>query len=200
MVKSKPPTGDGFQIRPLFPGAGKRSDYAVSEKNVSDADGLTVRTVVTPDLCDEFPEVQVVEPGFRNFGAIDNFGGEIVTVKCFEDNSVVKQQVSLPGLGRVMVVDGGGSKRNALLGDMLAEKAASNGWAGLIIYGCIRDADVIAKTALGVQALGTHPRKTEKRDVGDLNIAVTFGGVTFHPGHFVYADNNGIIVSEKALF
>jgi len=120
-------------------------------------------------------------------------------VKCFEDNSVVKQQVGLPGLGRVMVVDGGGSKRNALLGDMLAEKAASNGWAGLIIYGCIRDADVIAKTALGVQALGTHPRKTEKHDVGDLNIAVTFGGVTFHPGHFVYADNNGIIVSEKAL-
>jgi len=112
---------------------------------------------------------------------------------------VVKQQVDLPGLGRVMVVDGGGSKRNALLGDMLAQKAASNGWAGLIIYGSIRDADVIAKIALGVQALGTHPRKTEKHDVGNLNIAVTFGGVTFYPGHFVYADNNGIIVSEKAL-
>jgi regulator of ribonuclease activity A len=172
-------------------------------ENVSDVGRVateTVIAVVTPDLCDEFPEVQVVEPGFRNFGAIDNFGGEIVTVKCFEDNSVVKQQVGLPGLGRVMVVDGGGSKRNALLGDMLAEKAASNGWAGLIIYGCIRDADIVSETALGMQALGTHPRKSEKRDVGELNIAVTFGGVTFHPGHFVYADNNGIIVSEKALF
>ena len=169
-------------------------------ENVSEVGRKATATIVTPDLCDQFPDVQVVEPGFRNFGAIDNFGGEIVTVKCFEDNSVVKQQVGLPGLGRVMVVDGGGSKRNALLGDMLAEKAVSNGWAGLIIYGCIRDADVSAKTALGVQALGTHPRKTEKRDVGDLNIAVTFGGVTFHPGHFVYADNNGIIVSEKALF
>jgi len=181
--------------------SGKRSDQIVSEKvsDVGPVDAATVIAVITPDLCDTFPEVQVVEPGFRNFGAIDNFGGEIVTVKCFEDNSVVKQQVDLPGFGRVMVVDGGGSKRNALLGDMLAQKAASNGWAGLIIYGSIRDADVIAKIALGVQALGTHPRKTEKHDVGNLNIAVTFGGVTFYPGHFVYADNNGIIVSEKAL-
>ena len=98
-----------------------------------------------------------------------------------------------------MVVDGGGSKRAALLGDMLAEKAADNGWAGLVIYGCIRDVDVIGTTALGVQALGTHPRKTEKRGVGDLDVPITFGGVTFHPGHYIYADNNGIVVSEKPL-
>ncbi|MDX1458576.1 MAG: ribonuclease E activity regulator RraA [Marinobacter sp.] len=155
--------------------------------------------IVTPDLCDDYPEVQVVEPGFRNFGGVDAFGGEVVTVKCFEDNSVVKEQVGLPGNGRVMVVDGGGSKRNALLGDMLAEKAASNGWAGLIIYGCIRDVDVIGQTKLGVQALGTHPRKTDKRGIGDLNVPVTFGGVTFKPGQYVYADNNGIVVSEKPL-
>lgn len=155
--------------------------------------------IVTPDLCDDYPEILAVEPGFRNFGGVDNFGGEIVTVKCFEDNSVVKEQVALPGHGKVMVVDGGGSKRAALLGDMLAEKAVSNGWAGLIIYGCIRDVDVIARTELGVQALGSHPRKTEKHGVGQLNVPVTFGGVTFHPGHFVYADNNGIVVSEKAL-
>lgn len=155
--------------------------------------------VVTPDLCDQYPEILAVDPGFHNLGGIDNFGGEIVTVKCFEDNSVVKEQVALPGQGRVMVVDGGGSRRAALLGDMLAEKAASNGWAGLIIYGCIRDVDVIGKTALGVQALGTHPRKTEKHGVGQLNVPVTFGGVTFHPGHYVYADNNGIVVAEKPL-
>ncbi|SFM19446.1 ribonuclease E activity regulator RraA [Marinobacter zhejiangensis] len=155
--------------------------------------------IVTPDLCDDYPEVQVVEPGFRNYGGVSAFGGEIVTVKCFEDNSVVKEQVGLPGNGRVMVVDGGGSKRNALLGDMLAEKAASNGWAGLIIYGCIRDVDVIGQTELGVQALGTHPRKTDKRGIGDLNVPVTFGGVTFLPGHYLYADNNGIVVSEKPL-
>ncbi len=156
-------------------------------------------TIITPDLCDEFPEVQVVEPGFNNYGGNKAFGGEIVTVKCFEDNSVVKEQVGQPGSGRVMVVDGGASKRHALLGDMLAEKAASNGWAGLIIYGCVRDVDEIGNTALGVQALGTHPRKSEKRGLGDLNVPVTFHGVTFHPGHYVYADNNGIIVSEKPL-
>jgi regulator of ribonuclease activity A len=120
-------------------------------------------------------------------------------VKCFEDNSVVKEQVGQPGRGRVMVVDGGASKRNALLGDMLAEKAAQSGWAGLIIYGCIRDVDEIGQTPLGVQALGTVPRKTEKRGIGDLNIPVTFHGITFHPGHYVYADNNGIVVSEKPL-
>jgi len=107
--------------------------------------------------------------------------------------------VALPGHGKVMVVDGGGSKRAALLGDMLAEKAVSNGWAGLIIYGCIRDVDVIGKTELGVQALGTHPRKTEKHGVGQLNVPVTFGGVTFYPGHYIYADNNGIVVAEKPL-
>jgi regulator of ribonuclease activity A len=155
--------------------------------------------IVTPDICDDYPEVQVVEPGFQNFGGVDAFGGEVVTVKCFEDNSVVKEQVGKPGNGCVMVVDGGGSKRAALLGDMLAEKAADNGWAGLIIYGCIRDVDVIRKTELGVQALGTHPRKTDKKGIGDLNVPVTFGGVTFKPGQYLYADNNGIVVSEKKL-
>jgi regulator of ribonuclease activity A len=156
-------------------------------------------TIVTPDLCDDHPEILAVDPGFRNFGGLDNFGGEIVTVKCFEDNSVVKEQVALPGHGKVMVVDGGGARRAALLGDMLAEKAVSNGWVGLVIYGCIRDVDVIGRTDLGVQALGTHPRKTEKHGVGQLNVPVTFGGVTFRPGHYVYADNNGIVVSEKPL-
>ncbi len=160
---------------------------------------MSTATIVTPDLCDEYPEVQVVTPMFNNYGGIKAFGGEVVTVKCFEDNSIVKEQVGLPGEGRVMVVDGGGSMRNALLGDMLAEKAASNGWAGLVIYGCIRDVDVIGETALGVQALGTNPRKTEKRGIGDLNVPVTFGGVTFKPGQFIYADNNGVIVSEKEL-
>jgi len=155
--------------------------------------------IVTPDLCDDFPEIQVLEPGFRNYGGVDAFGGEVVTVKCFEDNSVVKEQVGLPGEGRVMVVDGGGSKRAALLGDMLAEKASDNGWAGLIIYGCIRDVDVIAKTALGVQALGSHPRKTDKKGIGELNVPVTFGGLTFHPGQYVYADNNGVVLSDKPL-
>lgn len=155
--------------------------------------------ILTPDLCDAHPEVQVVEPMFGNFGGREAFGGEIVTVKCFEDNSVVKEQVAKPGKGKVMVVDGGGSMRAALLGDMLADQAVENGWEGLLIYGCIRDVDAIGETDLGVQALGTYPRKTEKRGLGDLNVPVTFGGVTFQPGHYVYADNNGVVVSMKPL-
>ena len=155
---------------------------------------------VTPDLCDAYPElVQVVEPLFSNFGGRDSFGGEIVTIKCFEDNSLVKDQVDVDGTGKVLVVDGGGSLRRALLGDMLAEKAARNGWEGLAIYGCVRDVDVLAQTELGVQALASHPMKTDKRGIGDLNVPVTFCGVTFRPGEYVYADNNGIIVSPEPL-
>lgn len=161
---------------------------------------MNTSEIVTPDLCDEYPDlVQVLSPMLHNFGGVDAFGGEIVTVKCFEDNSVVKEQVAQPGQGKVMVVDGGGSMRNALLGDMLAEKAAENGWEGIIIYGCIRDVDVIRQTKLGVQAIATHPRKTEKRGIGDLNIPVTFGGITFVPGQYVYADNNGVIVAPTRL-
>ena len=154
---------------------------------------------VTPDLCDAYPDVAVVEPMFTNFGGHDAFGGEIVTVKCFEDNSLVKDLVAQDGTGKVMVVDGGGSLRRAMLGDMLAEQAAQNGWQGIIIYGCVRDVDVLIQTALGIQALASHPMKTEKRGIGEQNIPVTFGGVTFRPGEYVYADNNGIIVSPVAL-
>src|SRR5690554_789363 len=154
---------------------------------------------ITPDLCDAYPEVAVVEPVFANFGGRDSFGGQIVTVKCHEDNSVVKAQVATPGQGKVMVVDGGGSMRRALLGDMLAAKAAENGWEGIIVYGCVRDVDVLIQTALGIQALASHPMKTEKRGIGDRNVPVTFGGVTFRPGEYVYADNNGVIVSPVAL-
>src|SRR5690554_5522782 len=134
---------------------------------------------VTPDLCDAYPDVAVVEPMFANFGGRDSFGGQIVTVKCFEDNSVVKAQVEQPGKGKVMVVDGGGSLRRATLGDMLAARAADNGWEGIIIYGCVRDVDVLADINLGVQALGSHPMKTEKRNIGDLNVEVTSAGLHF---------------------
>lgn len=155
---------------------------------------------LTPDLCDAYPElVQVVDPMFSNFGGRDSFGGEIVTIKCFEDNSLLKEQVALPGDGKVLVVDGGGSLRRALLGDMLAQSAANNGWEGLVVYGCIRDVDMIAQINLGVQALASHPLKTEKRGIGDLNVSVTFAGVTFRPGEYIYADNNGVIVSPVPL-
>lgn len=155
---------------------------------------------VTPDLCDAYPElIQVVDPMFSNFGGKDSFGGQMVTVKCFEDNSKVKELVDQPGAGKVMVVDGGGSLRRALLGDMLAEKAAKNGWEGIVVYGCVRDVDVLAQTNLGIQALASHPLKTDKRGIGDVDVSVTFCGVTFRPGEYLYADNNGIIVSPEPL-
>ena len=154
----------------------------------------------TPDLCDQYPEiVRVLEPMLRNYGGRKQFGGAIVTVKCFEDNSCVKQLVGTPGEGRVLVVDGGGSMRRACLGDMLAEKASSNGWSGIIIYGCIRDVDEIRATDIGVQALGVHPVKTEKKNIGEINVPVTFGGLTFIPGEYLYADNNGVVVSAEPL-
>ncbi len=157
-------------------------------------------TDITPDLCDENPElVRVLEPMLSNFGGREAFGGEIVTVKCFEDNSLVKENLATPGEGKVMVVDGGGSLRKALLGDMIAESAVKNGWAGVIIYGCIRDVSTVSGLDLGVQALATIPLKTDKRGIGDYNIPVTFGGVTFNPGEYVYADSNGVIVSAKNL-
>lgn len=154
----------------------------------------------TPDLCDEYPSlVRVVDPIFCNFGGRQRFNGRVVTIKCFEDNSRVKEVVAKPGNGRVLVVDAGGSMRRACLGDMLAESAAQRGWSGLVIYGCIRDVDEIAKTSIGVQALGVHPRKTDKKGIGDVDIVVTFGGVTFLPGDYIYADNNGIITSSEPL-
>lgn len=153
-----------------------------------------------PELCDQFPDqVQVVEPMFGNFGGKERFGGEIVTLKAFEDNSLVREQVALPGEGKVLVVDGGASMRRAMLGDMLAEKATKNGWEGIIIYGCIRDVNAISDLDIGVQALGCHPMKTEKKGLGELNVDVTFGGVTFKSGQYVYADNNGVLVSAEKL-
>ena len=156
--------------------------------------------ILTPDLCDAYPDqVNVLEPMLFNFGGHNAFSGKIVTVKCFEDNSRVKEAAGKAGKGKVMVVDGGGSMRRSLLGDMIAENAVKNGWEGFVIYGCIRDVDAIGALKLGVQAMAAMPLKTDKRGIGDLNIPVTFGGVTFNPGEYVYADNNGVIVSATPL-
>lgn len=157
-------------------------------------------TIVLPDLCDEYPElVRVVEPMFSNFGGVEAFGGEIVTIKCHEDNSLVADMVEEDGAGKVLVVDGGASLRCGLLGDNLAMKAVNNGWQGIIVYGCIRDVDIIGELNLGVQALATHPMKSVKRGIGLLGETLSFGGVEFIPGEYLYADNNGVLVSSKAL-
>ncbi|MFN3587166.1 MAG: ribonuclease E activity regulator RraA [Moraxellaceae bacterium] len=155
---------------------------------------------VTCDLCDEHPElVRVCEPMFAAFGGRDAFGGEIVTVKCHEDNSRVKELLATPGKGKVLVVDGGGSLRCALLGDMIGESAVQNGWEGVLVYGCVRDVDALAELDLGVQALAAIPLKSVRKGVGEVGLPVTFAGVTFQPGEFVYIDNNGVVVASRAL-
>lgn len=154
----------------------------------------------TPDLYDEhMNEVLALSPMLRSFGGKSTFSGPIVTIKCHEDNSLVKEQVSQAGEGKILVVDGGGSRRCALLGDQLAEKAWQNDWSGLIIFGCIRDVDQIATMSIGVKAIAATPVKSIRKGWGELNVPVVFGGVSFQPGYYVYADNNGVLLSAKAL-
>lgn len=153
----------------------------------------------TADLCDAHADVLICEPLFRSFGGKPRFSGQVVTIKCHEDNSLVKEAVNSPGEGRVLVVDGGGSKRCALLGDMLGAAAVKNGWAGIIVNGCVRDSADLQKMDLGVFALATHPLKSEKRGAGQRDVLVTIGGVRIAPGTFIYADEDGVIVSARDL-
>ena len=153
-----------------------------------------------PDICDDFmEEISVLEPLFSDFGGKCRFSGEIATIKCFEDNSLVRDAVRSQGQGRVLVVDGGGSLRRALLGDMLAASAAENGWQGLLINGCVRDVEILATIDLGVKALNSHPVKTDKRGEGQTGVSVTFAGATIQPGNYLYADANGIVVAARNL-
>lgn len=152
------------------------------------------------DLCDEFADrLQILEPMFTDFGGRLAFSGPISTVKCFEDNSLVRLALEEPGGGRVLVVDGGGSDRCALLGDNLAQLAIDNEWAGIVVYGCIRDAEAISQMDVAVKALNTHPRKSAKKNVGERDVPVRFAGATFMPEEWVYADLDGIVVSEAEL-
>ena len=155
----------------------------------------------TTDLCDAHADkVSIAEPiGFKDFGGNKTFSGKMHIVKCFEDNSLVRKALEQNGEGKVLVVDGGGSLRCALLGDMLADLAIKNKWNGVIVYGCIRDSEAIAKLPLGVKALNAIPLKSNKRNEGQENISVKFAGVDFVPGHFVYCDSDGIIVAKESL-
>ena len=157
-------------------------------------------TYSVPDICDNFiEEIAVLEPLFSDYGGKRKFGGEIVTIKCFEDNSLVRDAVRSAGEGKVIVVDGGGSLRHALLGDLLAAKAAENGWQGLLINGCVRDVEILATIDLGIKALNCHPVKTEKRGEGQLNVPVSIAGAIIRPGQYLYADANGVLVSARKL-
>jgi regulator of ribonuclease activity A len=156
--------------------------------------------LLTTDLCDAHEDkVRVVEPMFNSFGGKDAFFGPIATLKLFEDNSLVRKALESPGDGRVLVIDGGGSLRRALVGDQLAALGVKNNWAGVVVYGCIRDSRAISEMDIGVFAIDTHPMKTVKRNAGEADIAVTFGGVTFTPGEWLYADEDGVIVSATKL-
>ncbi|WP_169948727.1 ribonuclease E activity regulator RraA [Microbispora sp. H11081] len=136
---------------------------------------------------------------FRSYGACARFSGQISTIRCLEDNALVKQVLATPGAGRVLVVDGGGSLRTALLGDMIAASALENHWAGVVINGAVRDTAALSTLDLGIKALGSNPRKSAKTGTGELDVPVTFGDVTFTPGHWLFADEDGILVSDHHL-
>jgi regulator of ribonuclease activity A len=154
----------------------------------------------TADLCDAHEgKISIAAPIFRHYGGKSAFCGPIATLKLFEDNGLVRQTLDTPGNGHVLVIDGGGSLRCALLGDQLAALAVSNGWSGIVIWGCIRDSAAICAMDLGVLALATHPQKTVKKNLGESGIPLSFAGVEFSPGAWLYADADGLIVSAGPL-
>jgi regulator of ribonuclease activity A len=149
----------------------------------------------TADLVDEHGEtLQSCDLQLRQFGRRRRFHGPIRTVSCFEDNALVKKVLSEPGNGAVLVVDGGGSLHTALVGDLIAGLAQDNGWAGLVVNGVVRDTEALAGLDLGIKALGSNPRKSAKLAAGQVDVAVSFGGVTFRPGEHLYSDEDGVVV------
>ena len=154
----------------------------------------------TTDISDTLhPNVQYVNPIYKIYGSRLNFSGEIQTIKCFEDNSLVRDALDSNGKNKILVVDAGGSKRCAMLGDQLVTKAIKNGWEGILMYGLIRDSDIIDEMSIGIRALGTHPLKSIKKNIGEKNIIVNFSGVTFTPGEYLYADKDGIIIIKEKI-
>lgn len=161
-------------------------------------------TFATCDLCDEHKldasgQFRVLPPVFRDFGAVQTFAGRVSTVKCFEDNTLVKAALDTPGEGRVLVVDGGASLRRALVGGNLGAAAARNGWAGVLVDGCVRDVAELAACAVGIRALAAMPLPTEKRQEGQRDVAVLIQGVWVRPGDWLYADADGVVVSGQPL-
>jgi regulator of ribonuclease activity A len=154
----------------------------------------------TADLCDAHGDaVQVLALAWRDYGGRRAFCGEISTVRAFEDNSRVREAVHEPGRGRVLLVDGGGSLQRAMLGDLLAAKAVENGWSGVVVVGAVRDSAVLATLDLGVKALGTVPRKTERRGIGERDVVLVWDDLTVTPGHWLYADGDGVLVAANRL-
>ena len=156
---------------------------------------MTIEPRATADLVDDiYPDVRSCDLQLQNYGATTMFAGPITTVRCFQDNALLKSILGEPGNGGVLVIDGDGSLHTALVGDVIAGLAADSGWAGLIVNGAVRDASTLRTIGIGIKALGTNPRKGTKTGEGDRDVAVTFGGVTFVPGEIAYCDEDGIVV------
>jgi regulator of ribonuclease activity A len=156
---------------------------------------VTIAPRATADLVDDIgPDVRSCDLQLRQFGGRAEFAGPITTVRCFQDNALLKSVLSEPGDGGVLVIDGDGSVHTALVGDVIAALGRDNGWAGLIINGAVRDAAVLRTLDIGIKALGTNPRKSSKSGAGERDVAVEFGGVTFVPGDIAYSDDDGIVV------
>ncbi len=153
----------------------------------------------TPDLSDAYPDTQALAPILKNLGGKKIFWGKIETLQCPDDNSFVKELLNTQGKGKVLVVDANGISTVALLGDMIAEAGVKNNWSGIVINGYVRDIDILGKLDIGVQALGTMPVRSEKKNQGQLGIDITFGGITFSRGNYIYADNNGLLLSKEEL-
>lgn len=160
---------------------------------------LLLMALSTADLYDDNPDVQVADPIFQHFGGVRAFGGEVATVHVHEDNVLMRDTLATPGRGRILVVDGGGSTWCALLGDRMAQRAIDNGWAGVIIHGCVRDSAELSDLKVGVMALGTCPRKSRKNGVGAVDVPVTVAGCLIEPGMHLYADDDGIIIARDSL-
>ena len=155
--------------------------------------------MTTPDLSDKYPSVDFINLQFRNFGKQGFYSGQIETIFCPDDNSKVKEILSTPGNGRILIVDGSASTRVALMGDMIARSAEENHWAAVIINGCVRDVNELSNFNIGIFALGSVPKKSEKKDRGDIAISLEIGGVKVHSGNWAYADDNGVLVSKDPL-
>lgn len=154
----------------------------------------------TADISDAHPQARIAEPIFADFGGELSFFGQVVTLKVFEDNLLVRQALEKPGAGRVLVVDGGGSMRCALVGGNMGQLAVDNGWAGIVIYGCVRDSEELATQAVGVKALACHPRKSHKGlHAGARDVPVHFAEIGIHPGDWLYADGDGIVIGDQPL-
>ncbi|MET0701231.1 MAG: ribonuclease E activity regulator RraA [Mycobacterium sp.] len=159
---------------------------------------MTVSPRATADLVDDIgPDVRSCDLQLRQYGGRAQFAGVISTVKCFQDNALVKSMLAEPGDGKVLVIDGDASLHSALVGDLIAESGRANGWAGIIVNGAVRDASTLRTLDIGIKALGTNPRKSAKTGAGQRDVAVTFGGVTFVPGEVAHSDDDGIVVVSR---